>query len=74
MRKGDVPSEAAEKVAELERRVDAGEVTDDMQIRRELAMIEDAHALDYAKSRPVEDPMQQGRSRPRADVDPEGAR
>ena len=74
MRKGDVPSEAAEKVAELERRVDAGEVTDDMQIRREIAMIEDAHALDYAKSRPVEDPMQQGRSRPRADVDPEGAR
>ena len=49
MRKGDVPSEAAEKVAELERRVDAGEVTDDMQIRRELAMIEDAHALDYRR-------------------------
>jgi len=50
MRKGDVPSEAAEKVAELERRVDAGEVTDDMQIRRELAGIEDAHASDYQAS------------------------
>lgn len=73
MRKGDVPSEAAEKVAELERRVDAGEVTDDMQIRRELAMIEDAHALDYAKSRPVEDPMQRGMSRPDPEVDLEGA-
>jgi len=73
MRKGDVPSEAAEKVAELERRVDAGEVTDDMQIRREIAMIEDDHAIDYAKSRPVEDPMQQGMSRPRADVDPDAA-
>ena len=52
MRKGDVPSEAAEKVAELERRVDAGEVTDDLQIRRELAGIEDAHASDYMQSKP----------------------
>ena len=70
----EIPDEAAKKMNDLAKRVEAGEVTDDMQIRREIAMIEDAHALDYAKSRPVEDPMQQGRSRPRADVDPEGAR
>jgi hypothetical protein len=55
MRKGDVPSEAAEKVAELERRVDAGEVTDDMQIRRELAMIEDDHMADYYGGSPTEE-------------------
>ena len=55
MRKGDVPSEAAEKVAELERRVDAGEVTDDMQIRRELAMIEDDHMADYYGGSPSEE-------------------
>jgi hypothetical protein len=74
IKKGDMPSAAKDKVADLERRVASGEVTDDMQIRRELAMIEDAHALDYARGRPVEDPMQQGRSKPDPNVDPEGAR
>ena len=51
MRRGDVPPEAADRVADLERRVEAGEVTDDMQIRRELAMIEDDHYLDYTDYR-----------------------
>ena len=48
--KGEVPPEAAKKIADLEKRYEAGDVTDDMQIRRELAGIEDAHASDYQAS------------------------
>ena len=70
----EIPDEAARKMSDLAKRVDEGKVTNDMQIRRELAQIEDDHLVEYAKSRPIEDPMQQGMSRPRADVDPEGAR
>ena len=46
LRSDKVPAAAKDKVADLERRVSSGEVTDDMQIRRELAMIEDAHKMD----------------------------
>jgi hypothetical protein len=47
LKKGDMPSAAKDKVADLERRVASGEVTNEMQIRLELAMIEDAHKRDY---------------------------
>tara|TARA_R110000751_G_scaffold145002_1_gene248673 strand:+ start:1248 stop:3167 length:1920 start_codon:yes stop_codon:yes gene_type:complete len=50
MRAGEIPPEAAKKVAELEGRVNAGGVTDEMQIRRELASIEDAHVSEYNQS------------------------
>ena len=50
MRAGEIPPEAAKKVAELEERYKAGDVTDEMQIRRELAGIEDAHVSEYNES------------------------
>jgi hypothetical protein len=50
LRHGEVPAEAAEKIADLEKRFKAGDVTDEMQIRRELASIEDAHGADYQAS------------------------
>lgn len=50
MRAGEIPPEAAKKIAELEERYKAGDVTDEMQIRRELAAIEDAHKADYQAS------------------------
>ena len=43
----EIPDEAAKKMNDLAKRVDEGKVTDDMQIRREIAMIEDDHAADY---------------------------
>jgi hypothetical protein len=46
----EIPDEAAKKMNDLAKRVDEGKVTDDMQIRRELAGIEDAHASDYQAS------------------------
>ena len=46
----ELPDEAAKKMNDLAKRVDEGKVTDDMQIRREIAMIEDAHASDYQAS------------------------
>ena len=53
LKAGEVPPEAAKKIAELEKRYDAGDVTDDMQIRRELAAIEDAHKAEYMQSKPL---------------------
>jgi hypothetical protein len=46
----EIPDEAAKKMNDLAKRVDEGKVTDDMQIRRELAQIEDDHAYDYQAS------------------------
>ena len=46
----EIPDEAARKMNDLAKRVDEGKVTDDMQIRREIAMIEDDHAYDYQAS------------------------
>jgi len=46
----EIPDEAARKMSDLAKRVDEGKVTDDMQIRRELAQIEDDHAYDYQAS------------------------
>ena len=64
MKAGEVPPEAAKKIADLEKRYEAGDVTDEMQIRRELAGIEAAHMVEYAKSRPIEDPLQKGGPEP----------
>ena len=50
LKAGEVPPEAAKKIADLEKRYEAGDVTDDMQVRRELAQIEDDHAYDYQAS------------------------
>jgi len=69
----EIPDEAAKKLEDLAKRVDEVKVTDDMQVRREIAMIEDDHMVEYAKSRPIEDPMQQGMSRPDPNVDLEAA-
>ena len=46
----EIPDEAAKKLEDLAKRVDEGKVTDDMQVRRELAQIEDDHAYDYQAS------------------------
>ena len=51
----EIPDEAAKKMNDLSKRVEAGEVTDDMQIRREIAMIEDDHAADYYGGSPSEE-------------------
>lgn len=48
----EIPDEAAKKMNDLAKRVDEGKVTDDMQIRREIAMIEDAHKTEYMQSKP----------------------
>tara|TARA_R110002012_G_scaffold24499_6_gene81787 strand:- start:43 stop:1872 length:1830 start_codon:yes stop_codon:yes gene_type:complete len=48
----EIPDEAARKLNDLAKRVDEGKVTDDMQIRREIAMVEDAHRLEYMQSVP----------------------
>jgi hypothetical protein len=60
----EIPDEAAKKLEDLAKRVDEGKVTDDMQVRRELAGIEDTHMVEYAKSRPIEDPLQKGGPEP----------
>ena len=49
----EIPDEAAKKMNDLAKRVDEGKVTDDMQIRRELAAIEDAHKAEYMQSKPL---------------------
>jgi hypothetical protein len=53
----EIPDEAARKLDDLSKRVDAGEVTDDMQIRREIAMVEDTYKRDYAQSLLDKDPI-----------------
>ena len=50
-----MPPDAAEKIKDLNKRVESGEVTDDTQIRRELAQIEDDHAADYYGGSPSEE-------------------
>ena len=60
----EIPDEAARKMNDLAKRVDEGKVTDDMQVRREIAAIEDDHMVEYAKSRPIEDPLQKGGPEP----------
>lgn len=47
-----LPDEAAKKLDDLAKRVDEGKVTDEMQIRREIAMIEDAYKAEYMQSKP----------------------
>jgi len=66
----ELPDEAAKKMNDLAKRVEAGDVTDDMQIRRELAGIEDDHFLEYAQGRPIEDPLQKGGPEPSPYDDP----
>ena len=51
----EIPDEAAKKMNDLAKRVDEGKVTDDTQIRRELAQIEDDHAADYYGGSPSEE-------------------
>ena len=48
----EIPDEAAKKMNDLAKRVDEGKVTDDMQIRRELAGIEDTHKAEYMEMPP----------------------
>ena len=43
----EIPDDAAKKLEDLAKRVDEGKVTDDMQVRRELAQIEDDHFNEY---------------------------
>ena len=50
-----MPPDAAKKLKELNKRVESGEVTDEMQIRRELASIEDDHYDDYYGGSPSEE-------------------
>jgi hypothetical protein len=47
-----IPGGAAKKLDDLAKRVDAGEITDDMQVRREIARVEDAYRLEYMQSVP----------------------
>tara|TARA_R110000824_G_scaffold101193_3_gene240398 strand:+ start:419 stop:2911 length:2493 start_codon:yes stop_codon:yes gene_type:complete len=58
----EIPDEAAKKMDDLAKRVDEGKVTDDMQIRRELAGIEDAHKAEYMQSKPPGGGAVSGRS------------
>ena len=48
----EIPDEAARKMNDLAKRVDEGKVTDDMQVRREIAAIEDTHKAEYMQSKP----------------------
>ena len=43
----EIPDEAAKKMNDLAKRVDEGKVADDMQVRRELAQIEDDYRYEY---------------------------
>jgi len=47
-----IPGGAAKKLDDLAKRVDAGQITDDMQVRREIARVEDAHKAEYMQSKP----------------------
>lgn len=50
-----IPDEAAKKLEDLAKRVDEGKITDDMQVRRELARVEDDYAADYSGRKPPVD-------------------
>jgi hypothetical protein len=43
----EIPDEAAKKLEDLAKRVDEGKITDDMQVRRELARVEDTYKTAY---------------------------
>lgn len=54
----EIPDEAAKKLEDLAKRVDEGKITDDMQVRRELARVEDTYRAAYKGGSPKDFAME----------------